>query len=495
MTADDRSSIRTAQARLPLLRVLAASLALSLATAASAFAEDQAQPGVPATAGGPSLGPEQKSAGASQPAWAGDLSTRANLLGDIGGLRPALDRYGVSFGLTETTEVLGNPTGGTRRGAIIEGMTQMSLGADLSKSIGLDGAIFNISAFQIHGRGLSSRNLGNLNIVSSIEADPATRLNELWLQQSFWGGKLDIKIGQQSADLEFITSEYEDLFINSGFGWPTLPASDLPSGGPAYPLATPGIRVRAQPTDEITALVGLYSGSPAGLRPGDPQKNDSSGTNFDVSSGAFVIGEVQYGLNKQKDATGLPGTYKLGAWYNSNRFADAFYQNGTTAQAPGVLTGLPGSKRGDWSIYGTLDQLVYRPSKDSDGGLGLTARAMGAPDDRNVVDLFVQGGVTYKGAFGRANDTMGIGVEWARIGARAQAGDGAAALASGTASPIRSSETVIEATYQAQIEPWWIVQPDFQYVFNPGGGLPDPDHPNRRVGDAAVLGIRSVVTF
>ncbi len=445
--------------------------------------------------GGQALGQDGPTGAApDQPAWAGDLDTRANLLGDIGGLRPLLDRYGLSFGLAETTEVLGNPNGGLRQGAIIEGMTQMSVGADLSKTIGLAGGLFNVSAFQIHGRGLSASNLGNLDIVSSIEADPSTRLNELWYQQSFWNDRVDVKIGQQSADLEFITSEYEDLFINSGFGWPTLPAVDLPSGGPAYPLATPGIRLRARPTDAVTALIGLFSGSPAGLRPGDPQRLDPSGTSFDVTSGAFVIGEVQVATNRGKDAAGLPGTYKLGAWYDSNRFADAFYENSTTAQSPGVLIGIPRSKRGDWSIYGTLDQLVYRPSPDSDGGLALTARAMGAPDDRNIVDLFLQGGATYKGAFGRASDMMGLGVEWAHIGDRARAGDAAAALAMNTPSPIRSSETVIEATYQAQIEPWWQIQPDVQYVFNPGGGVLAPNT-TRRVGDAAVLGLRSVVTF
>ena len=75
-----------------------------------------------------------------------------------------------------------------KRGAIVEGLTQMSLGADLAKAFGLEGGTFNISALQIHGRGLSGRQPRNLNIVSSIEAEPATRLNELWFQQSFSDG-------------------------------------------------------------------------------------------------------------------------------------------------------------------------------------------------------------------------------------------------------------------------------------------------------------------
>ena len=404
------------------------------------------------------------------------------------------DRVGVSFGLNETTELLGNPTGGVRRGAVVEGLTQMSVGIDLAKALGLQGGIFNVSAFQIHGHGLSFEDVRNLDVISSIEADPSTRLNELWFQQSF-GDKFDVKIGQQSADLEFITSEYEDLFINSGFGWPTLPAEDLPSGGPAYPLPTPGIRLRAKPNHSIIALLGLDDGSPAGLRLGDPQVNDPSGTNFDVSSGYLLIGEAQYLVNREKEAKGMPATYKVGAWYNSNRFKDPFFTNGAIVPAEGPFAVTGGSRHGDWSAYGTLDQLVYRPLGAEDGGLGLTARAMGAPGDRNLVEVFAQGGVTYKGAFDRQSDTMGIGVERAHVSSRARAGDLATAEVLGSFYPLRNNETVVEATYQAQIAPWWQVQPDVQYVLSPGGGVPDPIRPGHRIGDALVLGARSVVTF
>jgi porin len=61
--------------------------------------------------------------------------------------------------------------------------------------------------------------------------------------------------------------------------------------------------------------------------------------------------------------------------------------------------------------------------------------------------------------------------------------------------PIRSTETFIEVTYQCQVTPWWQLQPDFQYVFRPGGGIPDPDNPTTRVGDESIFGLRSTVTF
>ena len=61
--------------------------------------------------------------------------------------------------------------------------------------------------------------------------------------------------------------------------------------------------------------------------------------------------------------------------------------------------------------------------------------------------------------------------------------------------PVRSAETVLELSYQAQLAPWLAVQPDFQYVFRPGGGIADPNQPTRRLGDAAILGVRTAITF
>lgn len=412
------------------------------------------------------------------------LWERSHLLGTIGGVRDVLGDHGISLGLAETSEVLGNPTGGRAQGAIYEGLTSLSLGIDLEKAIGLPGAIFNVSAFQIHGRGLSVNNINNLHVASSIEADRSTRLFELWIQQSFLDGKIDVKVGQQSADLEFATTQYGGLFINSSFGWPTLSAVDLPSGGPAYPLAALGVRLRAKPTDATAILLGVFDGSPAGLGPGDPQIRNPSGTNFDLSSGVFVIGEVQYAINQDADTAGLPGTYKLGGWYNSNTFTDPAF----AASTPGTTI----QRRGDWSVYAVMDQLVYRPAGSTDSGAGVFARAAGAPDNRNQINVFVDAGITYKGAFQRESDTMGLGIGWARISNAARAGDRASAT---PGSPIRSGEFVLEASYQAVVAPWWVVQPDIQYVFNPGGGIANPNQPEKRLGDSLILGIRTIVTF
>ena len=83
---------------------------------------------------------------------------------------------------------------------------------------------------------------------------PDTRLYNAYFEQSFYNNALNIRIGQQAADVEFFDSETDDLFINGTFGWPAIKASNLPAGGPAPPIAAVGIRVRAALSDRITAF-------------------------------------------------------------------------------------------------------------------------------------------------------------------------------------------------------------------------------------------------
>ena len=65
----------------------------------------------------------------------------------------------------------------------------------------------------------------------------------------------------------------------------------------------------------------------------------------------------------------------------------------------------------------------------------------------------------------------------------------------GVYSPVRSYETVLEATYQYQAMPWWVIQPDIQYVINPGAGIADPDNPTQALKNELVLGVRTNITF
>jgi porin len=432
------------------------------------------------------------------------LWERANLLGDMGGLRPILQRAGIALNLQETSEVLGNVTGGIHTGADYEGLTTAGLTLDTDKAFGWAGGTFNVSALQIHGRNLSADNLYNLQTASGIEANRATRLWELWYQQAFLDGKADIKIGQQSLDQEFLVSPSSNLFVNTMMGWPMVPSADLYAGGPAYPLSSPGIRLRVQPDDTWTILGGVFDDNP----PGGPFADDSqlrgaeaSGTRFNLGTGALWIGELQYAANQNplKDCNnlgcGLPGTYKLGAWYDTAGFPDQRFDNTGLSLANPASSGIPRTDRGNFSIYGVVDQMVWRQSSGP-RSVNFFVRAMGAPPDRNLIDFSINAGATLKAPFpGRDNDTFGIGYGWAHVSGSASALDGDQARFTGTAFPVRSSEHFIEVTYQFQAAPWWQLQPDFQYVINPGGGIQNPQDTTQVIGDEAIFGLRTTITF
>ncbi|MFM0140626.1 carbohydrate porin [Caballeronia grimmiae] len=156
---------------------------------------------------------------------------RPNLFGDMGGLRPWLGKYGVTLNLQETSEYLNNLSGGTKRGGAYDGLTQVSVAVDTEKAVGLTGGSFYVSALQIHGANLTQRNLQTLQSATGIEANATTRLWELWYQQALLGDTVDVKIGQQSLDQDFIVSQSATPFMNATFGWPVLPSTvDVRSG-------------------------------------------------------------------------------------------------------------------------------------------------------------------------------------------------------------------------------------------------------------------------
>jgi len=441
------------------------------------------------------------------PSFTTGLWTRGNLLGDAGGVRSALGNLGITIGIQDINEVWGNVSGGVQRGAAYDGVTLLGVGLDTQRAFGWEGGTFNVSAWNIRGRNIAADNLLNLQTPSGILAADTTRFWEIWFQQSFLDGRFDVKLGQQSLDQEFMTSQSAALFLNTAMGWPVLPSVDLYAGGPAYPLSSLGVRLRGQPAPGITALLGVFQDNP----PGGPFNDDGQlrgstrwGGNFNLRTGALVIGEIQYALNQPANGdmaygateSGLPGTYKLGFWYDSGPFPDQRFDTAGLPLASASSTGANALLWNNFSIYGVADQMVWRPAEDSPRSISVFARLMGAPGDRNLVNFSVNAGVTLKAPFaGRDDDSVGIGFGIARISNSARAFDKDVAFFSGVPLPIRSTETFIELTYQINVAPWWQVQPDFQYVFNPSGGIVNPNDPTKRIGNEAIFGLRNTITF
>lgn len=352
---------------------------------------------------------------------------------------------GVQLGLRYTGEAIANVSGGIARGGAYEGLARLDVDADLDALAGLKQTTLHASVYQIHGHGPSANYVGNIMDVSNIEARPTTRLYALWLQKGLpWQGA-SLRAGQLGADEEFLLSRTAGGLINGTFGWAALAAADQAEGGPAYPLATPGVRLRLAPRPDTAFLLAAFAGHPAGSRcTASPQRCDLHGTTFSLNGGTLWMSELQ-----------VAGSYKLGGWYQTGSFAD-----------PGVPAL---AHRDDWGLYAIADRTLW-PARGVHGFV----RVGGAPADRNLVSLYLDTGLGFTGPIaGRPQDTLTVGA--ACVGF-----------------PLADHESVLELSYVARLTRRWSLQPDLQYVVHPGNDAPDPNDPTQPIPDALVVGLRAV---
>lgn len=432
------------------------------------------------------------------------LAQTTGLLGDPDGVRTALGGKGVTLSVTDSENLLGDVSGGVKQGATMQGVTTASLQIDTAKAFNLQGGTFNVSALQIHGRSLSPYYLDDLQAANGNEAEDATRLWELWYDQSFDHSMADVKFGQQSIDNEFLASQYSALFVNTMAGWPLVPSVDLYGGGPAYPLSALGGRVRYKPADNETFLAGVFDDNPPGQNfDDDAQSDDAGGTRFNTNTGVLFIAEAQYVINQpavgqlvQSNVTPAPsGTYKIGFWYDTAGFPDQEYGTDGLSLSNPASNGAPIRHKGNYSIYAVVDQTVWQPNTTQ--SVSVFARVMGTPlGDENLISFSFNGGVSVAAPIlARANDVAGIDFGIGKVSNRAAGLDQDTNFYDGTDGPVRGTEELIELTYQAQATPWLVVQPDLQYVVNPGAGVVSPVNPNERLRNELVVGVRAVTTF
>ena len=418
------------------------------------------------------------------------------LTGDWGGARTNLkEKAGIEIGLTYIGELLAVLSGGVNRRASYEGRFALDVDTDLGTLIGWKGASTHFTVFNIHNGGFNAAdNVGSIADPSNIDALATTRLFTAWFQ---YGDpekdRVSIRLGQLAGDDEFITGATAGGLINGTFGWAGILAANMTNGGPAYPLATPGARVKFNATEQLAVQAAVFSGDPAGRDCMDnPQVCNRHGTTFSFSGGALWMGELHF-----KRGGDLPGIYKLGAWYATADFADQRYGFDTfgnvVSLADPTVAG-PLNHRGNWGIYAVADQKVAPIGKD--GGVNVFIRSGISPSDRNLLNFYIDGGVGFTGFVpNRPKDVLTFGIAYAHISPDAAGLDQDMLFFNGPPYPIRDHEVVFEASYQWFIAPWWIVHPDLQYIVHPGGNVPHPVDPTVTVRNVFVAGVRSTIKF
>jgi porin len=273
--------------------------------------------------------------------------------------------------------------------------------------------------------------------------------------------------------------------------------------------------VTVTPTDQVTLRAAIFNGDPAGPGSGNPIDRDPYGLAFRLRDPPLLIAEFAYAWNQgnssfqenpHQEGGGrptarvqtqqLPGTVKLGAWLHTGRFADQRFDSlGGLLAVSGAP---PLHHSGNFGLYGIVDQTLWRAPGNGPGEFSAFMRVVAAPAERNLIDIYLDAGMTYKGLFdSRPDDNAGLGVAYGRVSPRATAFDRDVVNLTGQAMPIRDYEAVVELSYQMKLAENWSVQPNLQYIVHPGGHVPDPLDPRSAtaIRDAVVLGMRTMVKF
>ncbi|WP_161989031.1 carbohydrate porin [Sphingomonas glacialis] len=352
--------------------------------------------------------------------------------------------------VTYNSDVNAELTGG-RRGVVYLQRLGFIGDADLARVIGWSGATAHVSVHSIVGTGLSDRHVRNLLTVSGIEAKPALRLFNLWIEQKV-RGNLSIRAGQFTAAQEFAASTTANLLVNSTFGWPASFAVDLPNGGPAYPIAVPAVRLAA-------LLDGGRTTIRAGVFAGDPRGRDLRGlAGWQFKSAPLMIAEFAQGAGGDDPAWSVV----VGGWLSLDRFAASLPNSDRTVE-------------GNYALYGIVDVRLWRRGGRTARGF---ARITYSPRDQNLVDRYADAGVALAGLFRRRpKDEIGLAIAAAHISPYRPGG---------VLTASRPAEIALELSYQMHLTPRLDVQPNAQLILN----ALDPDHARN-----ATQGRRSAVIF
>jgi porin len=372
------------------------------------------------------------------------------------GARDALAGWGITPIIRYETDMQANVLGGQRRGSAYAGELAVDVRVDMEKLAGARGLTFGASSDWASGTNLSS-DIGNMFNVAQAFVGSVVRLSNVYLQQSLLDGRLDLKAGRFATGADFLTPPADVGLVNESLN-PLLNAiqKNVPTVT-VPPNTTWGGRVIARPIGSLSLSAGAFSSDPA------LNQLTANGTEFGISgsAGYFVIGEAGYRLNSEKGDTGLPGRYRAGGYYDSNEYD--FLDNSGRQQS------------GNFGFFLLGEQMVYRESgAGSVRGLSLFGALISAPQQRvNTMPWFASAGASYRGLVpGRENDTAGFALYYGGFSRDL---------------PGQTYELVLEWTYAFALTRWLTIQPDVQYVINPGG--------RSSVGNAVVVGAQVAVGF
>ena len=334
-----------------------------------------------------------------------------------------------TFEATYLGDVVTNLSGGIKKGTRYLGLANFKMSLD-TRALGLwKGGQFFVNAANAHGGDPSADLIGDYHIISNIETNELTYIHELWYKQSV--GNFEITAGLQDLNTDFVSTEYGSLFMNSTFGTPSTIADNVPS--PIFPLTAVGVSLIWNSSENSTWNVAVFDGMPTDF------SDNPHNLRWDLNreEGAFAVMEYHFSGSV---GNGLKSSYKAGIYYHSQ-----MTKNEDDLPEPEILNY-------NYGIYLIADQMIY-PNASETGGLAVFGQLAVSPEKINTHYAYGGAGLTYKGLLTkRTEDILGVAFNKTWLSDQSI-----------------KDESIIELSYKAQVTENLFIQPDFQYVINPGG--------------------------
>jgi porin len=398
------------------------------------------------------------------------------LTGDWGGLRNNAGESGVTFNGSYMGEAAASLSGGDRRTARYTQQVELETLLDMERIADIDGARLQVTLNYREGRSLSQEVLHNQFSVQELFSIPSSQILRLsqfnWLQ-SFAGRRVSVQLGWSPLGNAFARlpnfCKFQNFVICGHSN-----AMTLNGGSINGPVSQWGARIKVWPTKNFYINTGAYrNNNDGGSDGGFDLSVDDDGTYYPIELGW-----------ERRD--GAPhGLLAFGGYYNTVNTADVYYD---INRDPAGLTGLPLLQHGGrHGAYVLGEQVIYQPEP------GNTARALsimgiaGGGDNATArFRRFAIAGAVYQGPFAnRPDDFVSLMVAWARTNPRLSQFQHDRNQLRPNHSTVQRSETVIELDCGIQVTPWLLLQPNLQYIVQPGG--------NDDRSDALVLGLHFAV--
>jgi porin len=314
-----------------------------------------------------------------------------------------------------TSDLASNIDGGLKRGSAYMDILSMAYQSETENGEFLASLLYNNSA------SFSEDYVGDAQVVSNMDNTHVIRVYEFWYRHDF-NEKHHLQTGLIDLNAHFDSIETTGLFLNSSHGIGADYAQSGPSGPSIFPATSLGINYQLNVNEDVFWQFAVFDAQP-GTRE-DPMKNTIK---LDSEDGALISTEVNIYSGELR--------YGFGAWqYTKN----TDFIDGTGAAK-------------NHGFYG----IVEKPASESENNLAWWFRAGTAQKSINEIGEYIGGGITLNNFSG--DDILGFAF--------------ASALASDAVSNDRAfekHETTLELSYSIQINPWLRLQPDIQYVINPG---------------------------